>query len=546
MSAVAAAIRRKYPAVTADEAARFVHHCAMGAKQSEIDDVVTRGYAVWIDEQLAMPAPDLANPHTNYPPLTAESIGGCQESFGNFLYSSPAQVRMRAVDALSQFFVLNEQKIGGDWIHRRIWLQLLNTHAFGNFRTLLEEVSKSGHMGSYLSSRNNGKATSTTQPDENYAREVMQLFSIGLWELFPNGQRMKTGDLPVNDPRYVLNGTADVPTYNLADVRGMARVFTGWGSGPSPITGNGGGWNAGEFDSLNGPMIQYPAYHELGTKEFLGVTIPVNTAGQASLTIAMNTLFNHASTAPFFCKQMIQRLTTSNPTPEYVARVVGVFINNGSGVRGDLRAVWRAILLDQEAVSIYTAQLPTWGRVREPYRAFYGRYRAVGATSRSPSGYTHMRYEQRRAERTGQVPFDSPSVFNFYLPDFQPAGELASLGMKSPELQVLGEGTLTHIFNYNNPLDNNFDKVGFDSSANSEPDETLVNLVDWQADATNDVPGMVDRMARLVSGSPLPTAIRTEIISRALARSAGGDGWKYRIVIALTIITSTPSYWVQR
>ena len=544
MSAVAAALRRKYPVVTADEAARFVHHCAMGAKQSEIDDVVTRGYAVWLDEQLAMAAPDMQNPHTNYPPLTSGQIEGCQESFGNFLFNSPAQVRMRAIDALSQFFVLNELKIGGDWVHKRIWLQLLNTSAFGNFRDLLEAVSKSAHMGSYLSSRNNGKATATTQPDENYAREVMQLFSIGLWELFPNGERKKTGDLPVNDPRYVLNGTADVPTYNLADVRGMARVFTGWGSGPSPITGTGGGWNANEVDSVNGPMIQYPAYHETGTKEFLGVTIPVDTLGQASLTIAMDTLFNHANTAPFFCKQMIQRLTTSNPTPEYVARVASAFLDNGSGVRGDLRAVWRAILRDQEAMSIYTAQLPTWGRVREPHRAFYGRYRGLGASPRSPSGYCHMRYEQRRAERIGQVPFDSPSVFNFYLPEFQPAGEIAALGMKAPELQVLGEGTLTHLFNYRPPLDNDFDKVGFDSSANAEPDATTVTITDWQAQATSDVPGMVDRMIRLVSGAPMPAATRTEMITRASAVSAGD--WKYRFVVALSILTNNPSYWVQR
>jgi len=415
MSAIAAAVRRKYPAITSNEAARFVHHCAWGAKQSEIDSVVSTGYTAWVDAQLAMPAPDMQNIGATYPVVagTHESLEGI---FGNFAFSSAAQIRMKAIDALSQFFVLSDRALGAtDGPHMRIWLQLLNVGSFGNFRTLLEDVSKSGHMGYYLSSKGNAKATATTQPDENYAREVMQLFTIGLWELFPNGERKKTGDLPVNDPRYVLNGTTDVPTYDLSDVRGLARVFTGWASGPSPLNGLGGGWSqgAGAAEEINGPMIQYPAFHETGTKEFLGVTIPVDTLGQASLTIAMDTLFNHQNTPPFFCKQMIQRFTTSNPTPEYVARVAAAFINNGSGVRGDLRAVWRVILLDQEARSIYTAQLSTWGRVRQPHTAFLGRYRAMGAVPRSASGFVWTRLGPRTSATIGQVPFTPPSVFNF-------------------------------------------------------------------------------------------------------------------------------------
>lgn len=560
MSAVAAAIRRKYRTVSPNEAGRLIHHCAMGAKQSEINAVVSNGYRAWVEAQLNMTPPRILDAHLDFPPLTLSNVAG--NTSANLVmsqsYASPAQIQMRLIEVLSQFFVVNDEPLTylvQDDL-KPLWPKTLLDGAIGNFRTLLGDVSKSCMMGWYLTFMGNAKATGTANPDENYAREVMQLFSIGLWELNNDGSRKKNGELPVNDPRYVLNGTADVPTYTPADVRGLARVFTGWAPGPNPATGQGGGWpvgggNGGNYQWLNGPMIQYPQYHELGTKVFLGVTIPENTPGEASMTIAMDTLFNHPSLPPFFCRQMIQRLTTSNPSPQYVARVVAAFINNGSGVRGDMKAVWKAILLDQEATSIYTAQLPTWGRVREPYAALFGRMRGVEAVTNKPSGWPNAGSTFRNGvAEVGQHPFRPTSVFGFWPPDHKPAGELANLEMESPELFALGESKMTTLFNKSvasGLSEAQGTAMGASSNWNPEgaPDMRLsVNMASWEADALNNVPAMVDRIILLMNGNTVSAATRDEMITRATSWPA--NQWYDRVSCAATILTNSPSYLVQR
>ncbi|MCH2222462.1 MAG: DUF1800 family protein, partial [Dechloromonas sp.] len=238
------------------------------------------------------------------------------------------------------------------------FLDTLSQHAFGNFRDLLEAVTLHPAMGTYLSHLGNDKENTATgrMPDENYAREVMQLFTIGLWELNEDGTRRQQ------------NGQ-DIPTYGQPEVMGMAKVFTGWSwAGPDTNEGRWLGWvNGVQTQPWDQPMQPYPQHHSTSEKRILrGVVIPAGTGPRESLEIALDTLFNHPNVGPFIGRQLIQRLVTSNPSPAYIARVARAFNNNGAGVRGDMKAVIRAVLLDPEARDAAKLADGNWGKLREP------------------------------------------------------------------------------------------------------------------------------------------------------------------------------------
>ena len=528
-------------------AARLIHRAAFGATAAEIASVRSVGYRAWVEAQLASTTPMLIRTLPNVLGFPDPNNYSSETPFTYHAFTSSDQLRIRVANALNIFFPINMRIGAAANYARRDWGQLLVDGAFGNFRTLIENVSKNTFMGVWLSFKGNAKATGNTQPDENYAREIMQLFTLGLWELNLDGTRKKTGTLNPTDPRYVPNGTADVPTYTLSDIRGLSRVFTGW-SGTNY-------WDAGfgSYESADGPMIQYPAYHELGLKEFLGVTIPPNTDGQASLTIALDTLFNNTNLPPFFCKQMIQRLVTSNPSPEYVARVASAFVRDPiTGTRGDMKAVWRAILLDQEALAPATLSNPKFGKLRDPFVASVSRYRGLsplvvgnlGSAVGPESGLVAMALNSNNSPKSGQFPMIFPSVFGNFLFDHSPAGEMAAAGLLAPEFQMLGETSLALEASVRANTDrNDLDYVGFDSSwggaSSVNGDITL-----YRADSISNTPALVDRLILVLAPEQINSETRATILTRVNEISA--DNWQFRFHTAWQMIIASPNHWVQR
>jgi uncharacterized protein (DUF1800 family) len=284
-------------------------------------------------------------------------------------------------------------------------------------------------MGSYLSYRGNRKANAATGslPDENYAREVMQLFSIGLLELNVDGT-----------PKLVAGATKE--TYVQDDVSQLARVFTGWDLDTSVGT-------VDTPDRYMRAMVQIPARHELGTKSFLGTTIAANTDGVQSLKLALDALLAHANTGPFVSRQLIQRLVTSNPSAAYVGRVAAVFNNNGSGVKGDLKAVVRAVLLDADARSDANLTQANWGKLREPLIRFIHWARTFGAVS--PDDSWNVGDLSDPATRLGQSPLRATTVFNFFRPGYVPPNsDLGTQGITAPEFQITTETSVAGWINF--------------------------------------------------------------------------------------------------
>jgi uncharacterized protein (DUF1800 family) len=365
----------------------------------------------------------------------------------NQLFTGADQMRKRMALALSEFFVASLQSAEFDWRGQAYaaWWDLLMRNAFGNYRQLLQDVTLNPAMGYYLNTKGNQKEDTRTGrvPDENYAREVMQLFTIGLYQLNADGTE-KTD-----------TSGKKIDVYTQSDVTNLARVFTGYNFDESvgrfsPRKSDDSGFET--YTLLNKefarrPMALDPNRHSTLAATFLGTTVPAGTPGAAALTTAMDTLFNHPNTAPFFCKQMIQRLVTSNPSSAYVSRVAAAFANNGAGVRGDLKAVWSAILLDPEARSLQAPTTQGFGKLREPVVRFVQWGRTFGFNS--ASGGWKMFETSNPANQLGQSPLRSPSVFNFFRPGFVPPGTaLATNKATAPEFQLVNESSVGGYLNY--------------------------------------------------------------------------------------------------
>ncbi len=421
------------PPPTSTQAGRFLAQATMGTTAADITAVTTQGYDGWLGAQFgkarATPFFEWLKSRGFYDPTIKYRDTGFDPMVWSSLISGEDQLRQRVGVALFSMLVVSVDVTLPDYppFAMASYMDLLWDNAFGNYRTLLDKISTSSTMGFYLTFLNNRKANGTgSMPDENFAREIMQLFSIGLYQLNLDGTLKLSNGKPVE-------------TYGLDDVGGLARVFTGWTiDRPDPSTP----------DFHQRPMVQNPALHELGAKTFLGTTIPAGTDGVASLKLALDAIFAHPNVAPFVSKQLIQHLVTSNPSPAYVQRVATIFENNGSGVRGDLRAVVRAILLDTEARNdAAAASSTTFGKLREPVMRFTGWARAFGATSPSdkwPIGTT-TNVSEKLAQGIGR----SPSVFNFFRPGYIPPNSaIGTQNLVAPEFQITNEITLVAYINF--------------------------------------------------------------------------------------------------
>lgn len=430
------------------EAARFLTQATFGPTERDIDRLMAIGYSAWIDQQIALPQ----TTHRSYwdsenaairSADASRSAGSRQvlDSFYRQAIEGEDQLRQRVAFALSQIFVVSMQdgNVGNAMRGVPAYLDLLGRHGLGSYRRLLEQVSRSPVMGLYLSHLGNMKEdrASGRVPDENFAREVMQLFSIGLYELESDG-RMRLG-----------SDGEPLETYGAADVAGLAKVFTGLSySGPDTSENRFYGWDEKKQDPARfvSAMQGYPQFHSRAEKKFLGKTVAAQTRADpdASLKAAFDTLARHRNVGPFIGRQLIQRLVTSNPSPAYVQRVAAAFEAGGGD---NLAAMVRAILLDPEARDPALAREPGYGKLREPVLRLTALLRAFPVSS--DSGKYLIGSTSDNGTQLGQTPLASPSVFNFYRPGYvPPATHIAAEGLVAPEMQITHETTVAGYANY--------------------------------------------------------------------------------------------------
>ena len=484
-----------------NEAARFLAQATFGPTDADIDRLMAIGYSAWIDQQFA--APGSGTHQAFFDAAAAAGDANDKEvvaSFWKQALTGQDQLRQRMAYALSQIFVISLADGDVDNHDRAVaaWLDMLARHSFGNFRNLLQDVALSPLMGIYLSHIANQKADPVTGrvPDENFAREVMQLFTIGLVELNPDGTVRKGAD------------GAALETYTPADVSGLAKVFTGWSwACPDFPHKNcflrGSHNNRSDPDRALKPMVAYPLFHSAEAKAFLGTTIPAQTSAADSLRVALDRLAAHANVGPFIGRQLIQRFTTSNPSPAYVAAVARAFANNGSGVRGDLKAVLKAVLMHPEARLVNDQS----GKVREPVLRLSAFVRAFG--HRSVSGTYDIELTDNPGTALGQAPLHAPSVFNFYRPGYvAPGTQGAARNLVAPEMQIANETSVAGYVNF--MRDSIAHGVGFPAGAGLSRRDLQADYSAELALATH-VPALVERVATRLTYGALGAARRAEV-----------------------------------
>ena len=554
------------PTTAQADAARLLMQATFGPTESEINRVVSLGADAWITDQFNRPASSHLATHQAIHNELAPHLGGnaddlaCRFSYACQLSRHDTwwqigvrgddQLRQRVAFALSQFFVISEVSDNVGYSQQAIsdYYDTLAVHGLGNFRTLLEEVTLHPLMGRYLGMLQNEKADprTNTEPDENFAREVMQLFSIGLVELNIDGT-----------PKLDTNGNT-IPTYDNTRITNLARALTGWNFSNATSW-----WNWEDDVKLPGLIsnmttwrtAQGEIYHDTGAKTLLGGTaVPAGGTAAADLRIALDNLFNHPNVGPFLARHLIQRLVTSNPSPAYVRRVAERFNNNGSGVRGDMRAVVRAVLMDPEARDAAQAQQYGYGKVKEPMLRFSAVLRAFNAEGQAVAttgGATTRGLLRNRGIGIdmSQSIMGSPSVFNFYRPNFMPTGELRQRGLMAPELQILNEavavGSINHFHGRLWQTDSADTTI---ATTTTDPrfytSRYRFNLTTEKALAVAPEK-LVDRMNLLLMGGRMPADMRNILIASTYATPMN-DGGGDRVEDLIFLIASSSQFATQR
>jgi uncharacterized protein (DUF1800 family) len=544
--------------VSPEDASRFLDQATFGATDADIHHLSLIGYQTWLNEQFNM-QPTLREPAVeqaliiNNPPCATgdvtcnatlfvqnnQSETYLHNSFWQTSLTASDQLRQRVSYSLLELFVISGTTPAVQNMPRgeANYEDLLAFDAFGNFRQLLQDVTLSPMMGQFLSMLGNDKGNANTDPDENYAREVMQLFTIGLYQLNDDGtQKLDTTGAPI-------------PTYSNNDVMGLAKVFTGFSWN---IPGNDGdtAWSncciyqgPGFGEDLL-PMQSYAGHHSTAEKDFLGTTIPTSGAPDpdGDLKIALDTLFNHPNLPAFFSKQLIQHLVTSNPSPAYVSRVAAVFKDNGSGVRGDMQAVITAILMDPEARDT-TADYgnPQYGKVREALIRYTNWARAFTAQSRN-GGYD-LGSTEDPIWGLGQMPLRSPSVFNWFAPGYVPPGtSIEAAGLVAPEMQMTNVTTVVGYLNYMQNAIGSDPTNGSDLYASYSTEMSLA--------ATPDA--LMDRINLLLMAGEMDSTLRSQILNAVSSISIpSGDqnainaALLTRVETAIYLTMASPSFSAQ-
>lgn len=532
-------------------ASRFLAQATLGSDIESILAMSQMSYSEWLDSQFV--TPKLMDVLQYTMDITQEAVDSTILMGGNpnnvqpqmwfwhsawwqYIMTSPDVLRARVGLALSEIFVISElPELQEVPLALADYYDMLLDNAFGNFRDLLEDVTYHPAMGIYLTHLNNPKSNPAVNrfPDENYAREAMQLFTIGLYQLNNDGSRQLDS---LGKP---------IPTYDNEDIQEFAKIFTGlsWGDsyafGLDPLS----------EVSFTQPMKMYNSWHEPGLKNLLnGMVVPNRTPvnGNADIQDALDNLFNHPNVGPFIGRQLIQRLVTSNPSPAYIGRVAAAFNNNGQGVRGDMKAVIRAILLDPEARDCALTEDPYRGMLREPITRWTHLCRAFNSFSLKGVFRNHA---DNFYQNTFQRPLGSPSVFNFFQPDYTPIGPIESAGLVAPEFQITNSVT---IVGYANRLhewvmkENNVMEYRdiFNGEWNNDKYVNL-NLTDELAlDQPGDVDELLERLNLILFHGQMTWTTRDRI--REALLQVPQSNWDVRVRLAIFLSMTSPDYLILR
>ncbi len=478
--------------MTPAAAARFLEQASWGPTISTVTDLQASGITKYVNAQFKV----AGSPINDIDPLLEDGGNGF---ISNQVYQNAAigsdQMRQRVAFALSQIWVVSSNKIQNEQ-GMTTYYRTLSNDAFGNYLTIMKDMTLNPAMGHYLDMVNNDKANPVkgTEPNENYAREILQLFTVGLSKLNRDGTLQLSGGNPID-------------SYSQDNVSQLARVMTGWTYAPAP-----GGTTRGHNNTrYTDPMVAYAPNHDIGAKTLLdgGFIGPGGTAEQ-DLDAALGLIFNNPNLPPFVCKQMIQHLTTSNPSTGYVLRVVSVFEANAAGVRGDMKSVVKAILLDPEARAADTsAPAKDFGHLKEPTLFISGLLRALNATVPAVNNLRGF------GSSIGQDVLNAPSVFNYYSPDYHVSDTL--LG---PEFQLhsgttaIGRTSIVNTAIYGN-LGNG----------------VTIDLSPWSALAAN-ANNLVDAVNSTFLHGAMSATMRSNILTAIAAKTTALDKAKAALYIA--------------
>ena len=527
------------PAISTADAVRFLEQCTFGPTTADIAHVKDVGYAAFLDEQFAAPV-------SNYNFLLYQYGGrGIKVRFVQNAVRKPDQVRQRVAFALSQVVVVNmgdgvfgdEDRVAAMIPYQNALLQ----EGLGNYRTLLRDTALAPGMGAYLNMLNNPKrdVNANTNPNENFSRELLQLFAVGVYRLNDDGSTQ-------TDP-----GGNPIPTYSNDEVTEFARLFTGWTF--APRYGAAFGWFNYYPPNYATAMVPFGPLHDTGAKTLFGGTVRPALPGniptwpnspalenyaRADFEAGIDNIFAHQNVPPFVVTRLIQHLVTANPSPAYVGRVVQVFKNNGFGVRGDMKAVVKAILLDSEARTASVARTtPGYGHWRSGVLYITNLLRQLDAQG-DLCGIENV------AADMGQNPLAPPSVFSFYTPGYTiTAANNASYG--APETQNFTTVTTIRRINFANDLVRNGTAGG--SSFTGKTNVTGVSLTDYQAVAL-DTPALIalvnERFLHSEMSAPMQTAITTAV--NAISATDTATNRLNRAKTAVYLAVAAQEYQVER
>ena len=505
---------------TPQDAARFLSQATFGPTAALISKVQNQGFDAFLDEQFAMPV----SSHMAFvdatgvnPPTFAQTT----DAWWTYAISAPDQLRQRIAFALSELLVVskNDDQLGSKPGALPTYMDVLVNNAFGNFRQLLQDITLNPAMGRYLDMLGNDKANlkKGLNPNENFARELLQLFSIGIYQLNLDGSlKLDSRGLPIS-------------TYNQDVILGQAAVFTGWTfaqSGTSIWLNPPQNWRV--------PMMNIASHHSTAEKHILdGVVIPAGQSADQDLQMTLDTIFNHPNVGPFISRQLIQRLVTSNPSPGYIYRVASIFNDNGQGVRGDLQAVVRAILMDYDARGpALTTQGA--GHQREPIVRLTNLLRAFSASS--SNGTFSIRNPVSPTDTSlAQEPMSSPTVFNFFSPDYQAPGAIAQAGLYSPEFQLTTDVVVATVANYLNKaiytwLGLTTNKITLNISLEQSLAKTPTDLV--------------DHLNYLLMAGNMSPAMRATLVNAVTSIPANNP--KERVRTAIYLVVNSPEYVIDK
>jgi uncharacterized protein (DUF1800 family) len=505
--------------LTPSQASRFLSQAAIGHGKSDINSLTTSGIDGWLSTQFAVPRSqrfwDFLKTNGYDAPTNINTTAGFDPMVWSQLIGSPDMLRQRVGLALLNQWVVSIDGLTSNWrsFVMAAYLDVLWDQAFGNYRDIMEGVATSAGMGQYLTYLGSVKENPATGsiPDENFARELMQLFTIGLYQLN-------------NDGSLVLSNGSPVVTYTQADVSAHARVWTGYVYASSDNT---------TPDRMRLALSVNASLHESGQTNFVGISIPAGTDGVAARKLVLDGLFAHPNVPPFVSKQLIQHMVTSNPSPAYIQRVAQAFINNGNGVRGDMKALIRAILTDPEARDDGALNSTTFGKLREPVVRLTQWARAFNVSS--PSNGWPFGNTSSSANSLGQGVGHAPSVFNWFRPGYSiPGTNLANAGLVAPEFQITNEPSVVAYVNCMQSLIVN-------GAGDAKPDYSSLKLL-----ATNSQ-ALLDEINLVLAANQIQTS--TLIRMRAALDTIDAStpaGINNRIVAALVLVMASPEYLVLR